>query len=173
MARYVALLRGINVGGKHKVPMKDLKATFESLGFADVATFIQSGNVVFTAAKAPGLAPIEKSLGEAFGFAIPVILRSGAELAKAIKQNPFPDADPNTVHVGFMAEAPAPAAVKGFDAEKFLPERFAVKGTDLYLHLPNGMGRAKLPPALDRALKVATTVRNWRTVTALAELASG
>jgi len=170
MPRYVALLRGVNVGGKHSVPMAKLRAEFESLGHTDVATYIQSGNVVFTTKRAVTPAALEKALASKFGFAIPVVLRTRPELARIVKGDPFTKADRAKVHVGFMAKKPTAAAVKAVDAERFAPEELKVKGCEIYYHLPNGMGRAKLPVAVDRALKIPTTVRNWNTVTKLLTL---
>jgi uncharacterized protein (DUF1697 family) len=170
MPRYVALLRGINVGGKHAVPMARLRALCESLGHADVSTYIQSGNVVFAAKRAVTPAALEQALASEFGFAIPVVLRTEAELAKIVKADPFPKADRSKVHVGFMATKPAAAAVKTIDHDRFLPEEVVVKGCEVWYHLPNGMGRAKLPLHVDRQLKTPTTVRNWNTVTKLLAL---
>jgi len=170
MPRYVALLRGINVGGKHPVPMAKLRARCESLGFRDVATYIQSGNIVFTATKPVTTAAFEKSLRSEFGFEIPVVLRTASELARVIKGDPFPKADRSEVHVGFMATKPTAAAIKGIDHDRFLPEEVVVKGSEVYYRLPNGMGRAKLPLHVDRQLKIPTTVRNWNTVTKLLSL---
>ena len=170
MPTTVALLRAVNVGGR-KLPMADLRALVESLGFSDVRTYIQSGNVVFTSPRAPKAELLEAAIEERFGLAVDVILRSSAQLERALAQDPFPDADRARVHVGFMASKPGAAVVAGIDTDSFAPEAFAVVGTELYLHLPNGMGRTKLPDYVLRRLKVPTTLRNWRTVTQLAELA--
>ena len=173
MPRYVALLRGINVGGKHSVPMARLRALCESLGYADVTTYIQSGNVVFTAKKTVVPGAFEKALTTEFGFEIPVVLRTRAELARVVDDDPFPKAERAHVHVGFLATKPAAAAVKAIDHDRFAPEGVVVKGCEVYYHLPNGMGRAKLPLHVDRQLKVPTTVRNWNTVTKLLALLEG
>ena len=170
MPRYVALLRGINVGGKHSVPMAKLRALCEELGHTDVGTYIQSGNVVFTARRAITPAAFENALASEFGIPIPVVLRTQSELARIVQGDPFPKAERSHVHVGFMAKKPAPTAVKKIDAASFAPEEFTAKGCEIYFHLPNGMGRAKLPAAVDRALKIPTTVRNWNTVTKLLAL---
>jgi uncharacterized protein (DUF1697 family) len=172
--KYVALLRGINVGGLNPLPMAGLRALFGSLGYTDVTTLIQSGNVVFTAPKAVTPAGLERAIAAEFGLDITVVVRTANELAKAVKANPFGSADPSTLHLGFMAANPAAAAVAAvtkIDAGRFEPDEFAIRGCDLYLHLPNGMGRAKLPGYLDRQLKVPTTVRNWNTVAKLIGLA--
>jgi uncharacterized protein (DUF1697 family) len=170
LAKYVALLRGVNVGGRNKLPMKDLRALLESLGHGEVETFIQSGNVIFTATKAVTPKSLESAIAKQFALDITVVIRTPRELAAVVKANPFPRADTSTLHVGFMAKKPAAATVAKLDAERFLPDEFAIRGCELYLHVPSGMGRAKLPGYLDRQLKVPTTVRNWNTVRKLIEL---
>jgi uncharacterized protein (DUF1697 family) len=167
---YVALLRGVNVGGRNKLPMKDLRELFGSLGHTEVGTFIQSGNVVFSAARAVSRATLEQAIKKQFGLDITVVLRTPAELKKTLRANPFPKADPTKLHVGFMSKKPTASAVKLLDAERFLPDEFAIRGCEIYFHLPNGMGRTKLPPWIDRQLKIPTTVRNWNTVNKLLEL---
>lgn len=170
MGTYIALLRGINVGGRNPVPMAGLREVVEALGHTDVSTFIQSGNVIFESAKAPTPASLESAIEKAFGLRIVVVVRSAAQLGKALAANPFPTAATTDLHIGFMAAKPTTAAVNGLDRERFVPEEFAIEGSDLYLRLPNGMGRTKLPAYLDRQLKVPTTLRNWNTVTKLVAL---
>ena len=170
MPKYVGLLRGINVGGKNKVPMAALRAVFESLGHTDVSTFIQSGNVLFTAAGKVTPTSVEAAIGKQFGIDLTVVLRTPRELEKVLGANPFAVVDHSQLHVGFLARKPSAAELAKLDAERFRPEEFAVRGCELYLHLPNGMGRAKLPAYLDRRLGIPTTVRNWNTVTKLVEL---
>ena len=172
MPTYVGLLRGVNVGGKNKLPMAELRALVETLGCTDVTTYIQSGNVVFTSAKAVAATTLEAAIKDEFGIGITVVLRTPAELAKVVKANPFASGDQSFVHVGFMAGKPSKPVVAKLDAERFEPEEFAVRGAELYLYLPNGMGRTKLPDYLGRQLKIPTTVRNWNTVLKLLELAS-
>jgi uncharacterized protein (DUF1697 family) len=173
MPTYVGLLRGVNVGGHNKVSMTALRDLVESLGHTEITTYIQSGNVVFTSKKDVTPASLERAIERELGVDVTVVLRTRAELKRTVRVNPFADADLATVHVGFMASKPAAGAVRGLDADQFAPEEFAIKGSDLYLHLPNGMGRTKLPAYLDRRLKVPTTVRNWKTVLKLLELAGG
>ena len=170
MPTVVGLLRGVNVGGR-TMPMAELRELVESLGFDDVRTYIQSGNVLFSAKKRPAAAELEAAIERRFGLEVDVMLRSAAELERTIEHNPFPDADRSKLHVGFMARKPTAAVVGALDAEAFLPEQFAIEGTELYLHLPSGMGRTKLPDFVLRRVKVPTTIRNWNTVTKLAELA--
>ncbi len=168
--RYVALLRSVNVGGR-SVPMAALRAELEAAGLRDVTTYIQSGNVIFSSAKRPSPAGLEHVTASRLGIDTTVVLRTAADLERAIARNPFPRADRARLHVGFMVKAPAAGTLASIDATPFAPEEFAVRGTELYLHLPNGMGRAKLPLFLDRRLGIPTTFRNWNTVTKLAELA--
>jgi uncharacterized protein (DUF1697 family) len=169
MVTVVALLRGVNVGGR-KLPMAELRELVESLGYDDVRTYIQSGNLLFRAAKRPRAAELEAAIEERFGLGVDVILRTPANLAAVARRDPFPRAERAKLHVGFMAAKPAASLVAALDGEPFLPDEFAVVGTELYLHLPGGMARTKLPDYVLRRLKVPTTVRNWNTVTKLVEL---
>jgi uncharacterized protein (DUF1697 family) len=174
--QWIALLRAVNVGTGRKVAMADLRTWMEEAGAGDVVTYIQSGNVVFSHASRsePELAAqLEARITKRAGFAVPVMLRTAAQLAAVVDANPFPKVDPDRVHVGFMAERPARAAFSGVDAAKFEPEQFAVIGRELWLHLPHGVGRARLPVALGK-VKAAppATLRNWRTVAKLVELSS-
>ena len=171
MATHVALLRAVNLGGTNKVSMADLRRLVESLGFTGVTTFIQSGNVLFTSRRRVTAGAIELAISRELGMDVPVMVRTVAEVEGIIEANPFPRADPGKLHVGFMADGPPPAALADLDHDRFLPEEFAVIGAELYLHLPNGMGRSKLPGYLERAIKIPTTIRNWNTVSKLLELA--
>ena len=171
MPRHVALLRAVNVGGKNKVPMAELRDLFESLGHTNVSTFIQSGNVVFTTSRSVTPKSLETAIAKRFRVDTTVVLRTPSELEKVFRANPFARADASKLHVGFMTRKPAAAVVSKIDAARFRPEEFEIRGRELYLHLPNGMGRSKLPGYLDRQLKIPNTVRNWNTVTKLIELA--
>jgi uncharacterized protein (DUF1697 family) len=173
MPRYIGLLRGVNVGGHAKLPMTKLRELIESLGHTEVQTLIQSGNVVFSSPREVTSGSIEAVLERELGLTVPVLLRTPAELQRILAGNPFPDADPSSLHVGFMSRKPPAKAVRELDSARFAPEEVEVKGLELYFHLPNGMGRAKLPPYVDRRLGVPTTVRNWKTVTKLLEIARG
>jgi uncharacterized protein (DUF1697 family) len=172
--RYVALLRGINVGGKTKVPMATLRDVCASAGCEDVVTYIQSGNVVLgSALKAEELrSTLEEAIAAEFGFSPAVMIRTAKEMAAVVDRKPFPDADEKTLHVGFLHAAPA-AAKKCLAAIDCHPEQLAVVWREIYLHLPDGMGRANLPVQMERCLRpTPITVRNWRTVTKLVELSS-
>ena len=175
MTTYIALLRGINVGGHRKILMADLRAVFIAAGGDNVTTYIQSGNVVFGhSARSPKklVAELEQMIESATGFAVPVILRTTTEWASVITDNPYPHAEPTSLHVAFLAAAPDPGAAERIDRANFAPEDFIVQGREIYLHLPNGMGRAKLPSRMG-PLMAPATVRNWRTVEKLFDLAEG
>ncbi len=173
---YVALLRGINVGGKHIVPMKELVQIFTEAGCLNVRTYIQSGNVVFNAsAKVVKDLPkaIASKIEEGYGFWSPVVLRSRDELALATRRNPFlkTGLPEQTLYVYFLADEPSAAAAKTLDPQRSAPDKFHVTSREIYLHLPNGMGRTKLTNAyFDSKLKTVATARNWATVRKLLEM---
>ena len=172
---YVALLRGINVGGKTKIAMAALRDTCASVGCEDVVTYIQSGNVVLksklTADKLRSA--LEEAIAKEFGFNPAVMIRTAKELTAVVDRNPYAGADDKTVHVGFLQAAPNAGTKKCLAAIDSAPEELTLVGRDIYLHLPNGMGRAALPVQMERCLRPAPiTVRNWRTLTKLVELAS-
>jgi uncharacterized protein (DUF1697 family) len=176
---HVALLRGINVGGKNKLPMDELVGLFTEAGCSDVKTYIQSGNVVFRAAPriAARLADrISESIERRLGLRVPVVLRTAQELERVGRKNPFlaAGADPEVLHVMFLADEPTKAAVAGLDAKRSPPDEFAVVGLEIYLRCPQGVARTKLTNAyFDSRLATTSTVRNWRTVSKLIELARG
>jgi uncharacterized protein (DUF1697 family) len=172
---YVVLLRGINVGGKAKIAMAALRDTCAAIGCEDVATYIQSGNVVLksklTADKLR--AALEEAIAEEFGFNPAVMIRTAKEISAVVDRNPYAGSDDQTVHVGFLHAAPDAATKKCLAAIDCAPEELTAVGRDIYLHLPNGVGRAALPVQMERCLRpIPVTVRNWRTVTKLVELSS-
>ena len=170
----VALLRGINVGGHRKVPMPALRDLFVGAGYSDVTTYIQSGNVVFAHPPRPPdelRAGLEALIADAMGFDVPVMLRSRDEMAAVVARNPYPGVEAAKLHVLFVSDDIPADALDAIDVERFAPETLVLSDQEIYLYLPDGMGRAKLPAALGR-LTVATTARNWRTVEKLLELAS-
>ena len=174
---YIALLRAINVGGTKKLLMAELRAMFEAAGCTDVRTYIQSGNVVFRAeaalaARIPAL--IESEIAATKGFQVPVVTRTAAELDAVVDGNPFlaAGADPAQLHVGFLAEAPAAARIAELDPDRSPQDAFEVRGREVYLHFPNGTARSKLTvDYFDRTLGTTITIRNWRTVGKLLEMA--
>jgi uncharacterized protein (DUF1697 family) len=177
--KHVALLRGINVGGKNILPMKDLAQMFVKAGCRDVQTYIQSGNVVFSAA-APLLkklpAGISEAIADRFGYKVPVLVRSSEQLAVVLGSNPFLKAgEPEkTLYLAFLADAPNAAAVAKLEPDRSPPDRFAVIGHEVYLCMPGGMGNSKLTNAwLDSRLATVSTARNWATVTKLWEMTQG
>jgi uncharacterized protein (DUF1697 family) len=174
----VALLRGVNVGGR-TLSMAALREALAAEGCGDVVTYIQSGNAVLTL---PPRAPrdptswIEAVVADVAGYDVPVVLRTPAELRRVVAANPYPHAAAKELHVVFFARAPARPFLAALDVESFAPERATLSGRELYLHLPNGMGRAKLPPALEQAGSklrppATGTARSWNTVGRLVELA--
>lgn len=177
--RYVALLRGINVGGKHSLPMKDLAAYLAVLGCGRIQTYIQSGNAVFeasekTAAKLPQ--GLQAAIVKAKGFEAPVALRKASELSTVLKSNPFlkQGLEQDHCYVGFLAKLPSPELVQALDPRRSPGHAFKVLGREIYLHLPQGVAGTKLTNAyFDQVLKTVCTMRNWRTVQALDQMARG
>lgn len=176
MPHYVALLRGINVGGNNKLPMADLAAIFTDLGATNVRTYIQSGNVLFEApARAASALPgaATAAIEARLGLRVPIVMRSASEFAAALEGNPFVERDTDTDHlyVAFLATAPSEARTAALDPARFSPDAFEVRGREIYLHFPNGAGRSKLTnDYFDRTLATTSTIRNWRTVEALASM---
>jgi uncharacterized protein (DUF1697 family) len=173
---WVALLRGVNVGGNNKLPMRDLAELFRAAGCDDVATFIQSGNVVFRAERAVALEiprVMPGRIGERFGFTPPVLLRSGAEMARIATSNPFTarGAEEDRVYVAFLADAPSADRIASLDPARSPPDVVEVIGAEAWLWFPRGLGRTKITSQyLDSRLGTVATVRNWRTTTKLAAL---
>jgi uncharacterized protein (DUF1697 family) len=174
---HVALLRGINVGGKNKLPMRDLARMFVEVGCRDVRTFIQSGNVIFRAeSKVIVLLRdrIVKQIAMRYKYQTSLILRTVADLDSIFRRNPFlergvPEDD---LHVLFLADVPESSAVSLLDPDRSPPDEFEVRGKEIYLRLPNGAGATKLTNAyFDSRLATTSTGRNWRTTTKLLAMA--
>jgi uncharacterized protein (DUF1697 family) len=173
---WIGLFRGINVGGRNRLPMKALTATLEAAGFSGVRTYIQSGNVVLgsKAGTASSLAArIVHAVMQAHGFAPKVFVLAAADLKRAADANPFPagETEPNRLHLFFLAEQPKSADLAALNRLRAGREMFAIKGKVFYLHAPDGMGTSRLAAAAERHLGVDATARNWRTVSALLEMA--
>jgi uncharacterized protein (DUF1697 family) len=170
-------LRGINVGGRHKVPMDDLRSVLDDLGLGPTTTHLQSGNAIITAT--PGVR-VEKRVAEAlqdeFEFAVPVATRSAADMASVIERNPFVKAarkDAKTVHVHFLAAEPEPKRVADLDPDRWTADEWVLDGRELYVHYKKGSAESKLNAGdIERQLGVVSTARNWRTVEAMAEMAA-
>ena len=172
MTRSVVLLRGINVGRHNRIAMPDLRAALEGIGCRGVATYVQSGNAVVDHDGTPGQleGAVTSALAER-GLVVPVMVRTAEELVRVVAQSPWQDLDPKKLHVAFLSGDPGPGKVAAIDHEALLPERVVVGERVLYLDYALGAGRSR---GLDRLrLGVDATARNWRTVTALRDLAAG
>jgi len=179
MPSYVAMLRGINVSGSKPVKMEALRASFEALGFKNVRTYVQSGNVVFEAkdrAAGPLGPKIAARIKRDFGFDVPVLVLGAAELARVVEENPFLEQrgiDLTKLHVTFLAGAPAAAGLKKMEGVSSGRDAFRCLGQLVYLFCPDGYGNTKLSNnVFERALGAAATTRNWKTVTTLAAMAA-
>lgn len=176
MTTWIALFRGINVGGNNILPMAALRADLAALGLDDVRTYIQSGNVVFESkarsAKALG-AKISTCVEERHGFRPQVLVLSAAQLRAAREANPFARAEsgPKTLHYAFLVDTPRAPDLAALERLRSESEAFELTDAVFYLHAPDGIGRSKLAGAVDKHLGVATTGRNHRTVAKLLELA--
>jgi uncharacterized protein (DUF1697 family) len=176
---YVALLRGVNVGGKNLVPMARLRSALEKRGIEGVTTILQSGNVVLRSAKGEKAvaALLGDTIDDAFGLRVTVAVRSEAQLAAVASTNPFLEKgdsrDPSSLHVAFLTKRPAAAAIARLDPDRSPPDAFADAGREVYLSYPAGSGRTRLTlDYLERMLGVEGTARNWRTVQRLAAAVS-
>ena len=176
MNTYIALFRGINVGGTGSLPMKELVTILEEIGARKVRTYIQSGNAVFESTE-PNLARLSKQLSTEImkrrGFEPQVLILTREALARAIAENPFPETvnDPSHLHLGFLASLPQSPDLKKLANLKKESERFQLTGGVFYLHAPEGVGRSKLAAGAEKLLGVPMTDRNWRTVCKVMEMA--
>lgn len=173
MPRYVALLRGVNVGGSGRMAMTDLRTCVEGAGFEDVATHIQTGNVLvrtpMRAAEKVARA-LEEAVEADLGFRTAVMVRTAAQLTAALGERPFPDADEKALHIAFLRETPSAAKARALVAPDG-PDELAVIGREVFLHYPDGMGRSKLTGAsVERALGVPATARRRTVVEKLRDL---
>ena len=178
MTVIVSLLRGVNVGGHNMIKMEALRALYQSLGFRDIETYVQSGNIVFRT-EARGLASLPKRIADAIersaGFRPGVMVRTTSELRDVIARNPFAKRrgiEPGKLVVTFLASDPSPEARDKVLKIKADSEELRLDGRELYVYYPNGMGRSKVSPGvIERALKISGTARNWNSVTKLLEIA--
>jgi uncharacterized protein (DUF1697 family) len=174
--KWVALLRGVNVGAHNKVSMPGLRELFSELGHEDVETYLQSGNVLFRSAtpRRELTQAIENGIRDRFGLDISVVLRTRSELRATVEANRFAEQqpDPRKLLVTFLATAARRERVAALEEKRFEPDEFRVTRHAVYLHCPQGYGRSKLSNAFfEQQLGVVGTTRNWRTATALAGLA--
>jgi len=176
MKRFIALLRGINVSGQKKIKMSELKTLFENLGFQSVETYIQSGNVIFSAkAKSVTSLPsiIMYGIKNKFQFDVQVIILTPQEIDLALRNNPFikKKKEIERLYTMFLSTKPSIEYVKKLNETDFSPEEYFINGKYIYLFFPNGAGKAKLNNNyIENKLKVTGTTRNWKTLTALSEL---
>jgi uncharacterized protein (DUF1697 family) len=178
MPRQIALLRGINVGSHRRIAMADLRELLTSLGFEDVKTHLQSGNVVLTS-DLPNEKlerKLEQQIEAKLGVDPKVVVRTRDELEDVIARDPFADVadDPKRYQVSFLSAEPDPERVRKISELDIAPEQFVVSGREIYAWHPDGLQRSRLAPALtDKRLGVTATARNWNTVTKLLALADG
>jgi uncharacterized protein (DUF1697 family) len=174
---FIALLRGINVGGHNKIPMRELCMLCADLGWVDVQSYIQSGNLVFrAAAKAAQLeTELEQAIERRFGLPIPILVRAAAVWPDYVRDNPFPDAsqnEPNLVMLALSKAAPKKDAAEKLQERAVSGERIVQVGDAIWVHYAGGVAKSKLSPALfDRLVGSPVTARNWRTVLKLDEMA--
>jgi uncharacterized protein (DUF1697 family) len=177
MTAMISMLRGVNVGGHNLIKMDTVRALYESIGFTSPLTYVQSGNVVFLTRErneARTVKRIEDAIEANVGFRPSVLLRSVDEMREVIQRNPFAKRsgiEPNKLLVSFLAAELTSEARETIVKIKVGPEEVKVVGRELYIYFPDGMGRSKLPPLLDKAHKKIGTGRNWNTVTKLLEMA--
>ncbi|MDX1556191.1 MAG: DUF1697 domain-containing protein [Xanthomonadales bacterium] len=173
MHTLIALFRGINVGGHHKLPMKDLVCILESLGYSDVQTYIQSGNVVFESPSPQGeqsADEISDAVEAKFGFRPNVLLLGKQQFEDAVARNPFPTAQGKFLHFFFLERSPESPDLETLRGIKTASEQFKLVDSLFYLYTPDGFGRSKLAEKVERCLGVAVTARNFNTVNAILNL---
>ena len=174
MKTYIALFRGINVGGKNMLPMQELRSVLEKFGARNAKTYIQSGNAVFQFnGKGIGFADkISAEIGKRHEFKPYVLLLDSGDLERVIAANPFREAEavPKNLHIIFLSGLPKKDALTALEKIKKESEQFRLKGNVFYLHAPEGVGRSKLVANMERQFGVPTTGRNWRTVTKIVEM---
>lgn len=175
--KYIALLRGINVGGHNKIKMAELRELLSSLGFQHVQTYLQSGNVVFEtdiSAKEALENRLSKSIDSKFGFEPKILLLTFDEITQAVESNPFNEASstPKSLHFGFLKQPPDNPDIEKLNKLQKDSERFELTNKVFYLHTPDGVGRSKLAAGSEKALGVPMTDRNFRTVRKIIEMAT-
>ena len=177
MKTYVALFRGLNVGGSGILPMRELVSLLENIGLRNVETYIQSGNAIFESEEEEDgsllSSRITAAIKESHGFEPYVLLLRPEELENVVESNPFPEAEPEpkTLHVYFLASSPERPDLDALEGIKGDRERFVLKDGVFYLHAPDGLGRSKLAAKAEKLLGVPATARNWRTVRKVMKMA--
>lgn len=179
MPAYVAMLRGINVTGHNSIKMELLRGLCDKLGFQKVETYVQSGNIVFQAkVENPTTVSrrISESILDSFGFETPVIVRTSKEMKNVVANNPFlkeKDVDSTKLHVTFLTDVAQKSSLKTLEKLSTGQDKFYLASREIYLYCPEGYGRTKLSNnAIEKALSVTATTRNWRTTSTLLDMAS-
>jgi uncharacterized protein (DUF1697 family) len=177
MPVHVAMLRGINLGPNRRVPMAELRALLTEAGYEDVRTYVQSGNIVLRSSATAGQVErdLDRLISERFGFEVPVIVRSRAQLAAVVKANPLGDVadNPKRYQVSFLADKPPAELIRRMEELALDDERVTARGREIYAWHPDGVARSKLWNGLaGKGLGLTATARNWTTVTTLLEMAS-
>lgn len=173
---FVALLRGINVSGRNKIPMPELRSLCAELGWEDVQSYIQSGNLLFNAESTVAKleTELERAIERRFGLSISIIVRTAAVWPGYVRDNPYPEAsrnEPNFVMLALSKAVPKPDAVEKLQERAVSGERIVQVGDALWFHYASGVAKSKLSPALiDRLVGSPVTARNWRTVLKLHEM---
>jgi uncharacterized protein (DUF1697 family) len=175
MNQYIALFRGINVGGHSKLPMTDLVEILTAMGAHEVKTYIQSGNAIFKHEEVDTLAlvtKIESGVNDRCGFTPKVLILTAEELDRAMDENPFPvpEGDASTLHLGFLAAEPGVVNVEKLTSLKTESEHYCLTPKVFYLYAPDGVGRSKLAAAAEKIIGVDMTDRNWNTVIKIKEM---
>jgi uncharacterized protein (DUF1697 family) len=175
MTTYIALLRGINVGGRNRLPMKELRSLLQGLGYENVKTYIQSGNVVFESDETDVKAlshEISTVIAGNYDFEPRVMVLTAEEVEAAAAGNPYPEAEsaPKTVHLGFLDSEPTEPDLEKLESFRKENERFELREKVFYMHAPDGVGRSKLAANSERLLGVPMTSRNWRTISKILEM---
>jgi uncharacterized protein (DUF1697 family) len=177
MVIYIAMLRGINVGRGKVVKMEQLRTSFAALGFGEVRTYVQSGNVVFESERKPAelTRTIEAKIQCDFGFTVPVLIKTSTELVQIVRDNPLlrvKGIDVSKLHVTFLSNAPPKTAASVLEDLATTRERFRILNREIYLYCPDGYGNSKLTnTTIEKKFSLVATTRNWRTVNALLEMA--
>jgi uncharacterized protein (DUF1697 family) len=178
MAKYISILRGINVGGNRKIMMKDLKSLYERLDFSKVETYIQSGNVLFESEQKLSIKELEEkiqqAIAETFGFDVPLIVRTAEEWTEIIAKSPFwkeKDVDIEKLHLTILKQIPSNESLMKIKEMKFQPDRFEIMERDVFVYCENGYGRTKITnDFFEKKLKISASTRNWKTVIKLHEM---
>jgi len=170
----IALFRGINVGGRNLLPMKDCVSIFQKLGFESVKSYIQSGNIIFGSSKSCGKKDIENiklATLRSKGFEPAVLILPLTQFRIAMEKNPFPTNNGKALHLYFAQSRIQSPNIEKLDQLKIASEKFHIEDHTAYLYTPNGYGKSKLATTMEKALGVAATARNWNSVDKIYQIA--